>query len=96
MNSVLLLRVSVHERISAAAEDFLLPLEKAGAAVQVSLLRPLLTERLAAAAEEVVALFDKTVSHYETKIRRSEKEVCRQREALASLLRTGPKPQRPV
>ncbi|KAF0022830.1 hypothetical protein F2P81_024811 [Scophthalmus maximus] len=49
-----LLRVSVHERISAAAEDFLLQAEEGEEAARVPALRALLTERLTAAAEEIV------------------------------------------
>ncbi|CAB1420964.1 unnamed protein product [Pleuronectes platessa] len=49
MSDVQLLRVSVHERISAAAEDFLLQLEKGGETARVPALRAMLTERLTAA-----------------------------------------------
>ncbi|KAF0024095.1 hypothetical protein F2P81_022897 [Scophthalmus maximus] len=54
MFAVQLLRVSVHERIGAAAEDFLLQVEKGEEAARVPALRALLTERLTAAAEEIV------------------------------------------
>ncbi|XP_030597782.1 zinc finger and SCAN domain-containing protein 2-like [Archocentrus centrarchus] len=86
MCTVKLLRVSVHERISAAAEDFLLQLEK-GEAAELPALRALLTERLTAAAEEIVALLEETVAEYEDRVERSEREICRQRRLLDAVLK---------
>uniref|UniRef100_A0A3Q0RJK6 C2H2-type domain-containing protein n=1 Tax=Amphilophus citrinellus TaxID=61819 RepID=A0A3Q0RJK6_AMPCI len=86
MCTVKLLRVSVHERISAAAEDFLLQLEKREAA-ELPALRALLTERLTAAAEEIVALLEETVAEYEDRVERSEREICRQRRLLDAVLK---------
>ena len=71
MCDVRLLRVSVHERISAAAEDFLLQVEKGGETAQVPVLRALLTERLTAAADEIVAVFEETMAVYEDRMERS-------------------------
>ncbi|XP_029900123.1 uncharacterized protein LOC115354087 [Myripristis murdjan] len=82
-----LLRVSVHERISAAAADFLLLLEKGREAAEIPELRALLTERLTAAAEEIVGLLEKTVAEYEDKAERAEQEMCRQRKLLNILLK---------
>ncbi len=82
-----LLRVSVHERISAAAEDFLLRVEKGEEAAEIPALRALLTERLTAAAEEIVGLFEETVAEYEDRVERSEREICRQRRLLDAVLK---------
>uniref|UniRef100_A0A8D3AXD1 C2H2-type domain-containing protein n=1 Tax=Scophthalmus maximus TaxID=52904 RepID=A0A8D3AXD1_SCOMX len=82
MFAVQLLRVSVHERIGAAAEDFLLQVEKGEEAARVPALRALLTERLTAAAEEIVGLLEETVAEYEDRVERSEREICRQRRLL--------------
>ncbi|KAG7225308.1 hypothetical protein INR49_007155, partial [Caranx melampygus] len=87
MCAVQLLRVSVHERISAAAEDFLLQVEKGEEAAEVPALRALLTERLTAAAEEIVGLFEETVAEYEDRVERSEREICRQRRLLDAVLK---------
>ena len=90
MCDVQLLRVSVHERISAAAEDFLLQVEKGGETAQVPALRALLTERLTAAAEEIVAVFEETVTVYEDRLERSERsqlEICRQRRLLDAAMK---------
>ncbi|XP_047200144.1 zinc finger protein 391-like [Hippoglossus stenolepis] len=87
MCAVQLLRVSVRERISAAAEDFLLQLEKGEETARVPALRALLTERLAAAAEEIVAVFEETVAEYEHRVERSEREVCRQRRLLDAVMK---------
>ncbi|XP_078031906.1 uncharacterized protein LOC117263073 [Epinephelus lanceolatus] len=87
MCAVQLLRVSVHERISAAAEDFLLRLEKAREAAEIPELRALLTERLTAAAEEIVGLLEETVAEYEDRVERSEREICRQRRLLDAVLK---------
>ncbi|KAM9832695.1 uncharacterized protein ACBR49_019971 [Aulostomus maculatus] len=65
-----LLRVSVQERILAAAEDFLLQLGEGDSAAGVPVLRKLLTERLAAAAEQIVSLLEETVAEYERENRR--------------------------
>ena len=70
MCDVRLLRVSVHERISAAAENFLLQVEKGGEKAQVPALRALLTERLTAAADEIVAVFEETMAVYEERMER--------------------------
>nr|XP_012778259.3 uncharacterized protein LOC101463868 [Maylandia zebra] len=87
MCAVQLLRVSVHERISAAAEDFLLRLEKGEEAAELPALRALLTERLTAAAEEIVALLEETVAEYQDRVERSEREICRQRRLLDAVLK---------
>uniref|UniRef100_A0A672ZF73 C2H2-type domain-containing protein n=2 Tax=Sphaeramia orbicularis TaxID=375764 RepID=A0A672ZF73_9TELE len=86
MCAVQLLRVSVHERISAATEDFLLLLQKDEETTQIPALRALLTERLTAAAEEIIALFVETVADYEGRVERSEQEICRQRRLLEAVL----------
>ncbi|CAB1440899.1 unnamed protein product, partial [Pleuronectes platessa] len=70
MCDVQLLRVSVHERISAAAEDFLLQVEKGGETAHFPALRAMLTERLTAAAEEIVSVFEETVAVYEDRMER--------------------------
>uniref|UniRef100_A0A8P4KIS5 C2H2-type domain-containing protein n=1 Tax=Dicentrarchus labrax TaxID=13489 RepID=A0A8P4KIS5_DICLA len=86
--TVQLLRVSVHERISAAAEDFLLQAGKGELTAEVPVsLRALLTERLTAAAEEIVGLFEETVAEYEDRVERSEREICRQRRLLDAVLK---------
>ncbi|KAF0024099.1 hypothetical protein F2P81_022901 [Scophthalmus maximus] len=87
MFAVQLLRVSVHERIGAAAEDFLLQVEKGEEAARVPALRALLTERLTAAAEEIVGLLEETVAEYEDRVERSEREICRQRRLLDAVLK---------
>ncbi|KAM9839069.1 uncharacterized protein ACBR49_017735 [Aulostomus maculatus] len=87
MCAVQLLRVSVHERILAAAEDFLLQLEKGEEAAEVPVLRALLTERLTAAAEQIVALLEETVAEYEDRVELSEREICRQRRLLDAVLK---------
>ena len=86
MCAVQLLRVSVHERISAAAEDVLLQVEKGGEKAQVPALRALLTERLTAAAEEIVSVFEETVTEYEGRVQRSERDICRQRRLLDAVM----------
>ncbi|XP_035004870.2 zinc finger protein with KRAB and SCAN domains 8 [Hippoglossus stenolepis] len=85
MCAVQLLRVSVHERISAAAEDFLLQVEKGGGKAQVPAMRAMLTERLTAAAEEIVSVFEETVAEYD-RVERSEREICRQRRLLDAVM----------
>ncbi|XP_037329934.2 uncharacterized protein LOC119219125 isoform X2 [Pungitius pungitius] len=87
MCAVRLLRVSVHERLGAAAEDVLLRVEKGEEAAETAALRALLTERLAAAAEEIVGLFEETVAEYEERAERSEREICRQRRLLDAVLK---------
>ncbi|XP_053277664.1 zinc finger and BTB domain-containing protein 17 [Pleuronectes platessa] len=82
MSAVQLLRESVHQRISAAADDFLLQVEKRGGKAQVPALRAILTERLRAAAEEILAGFEETLAEYEDRVEQSEREVCRQRRLL--------------
>ncbi|CAB1441376.1 unnamed protein product [Pleuronectes platessa] len=74
MSAVQLLRVSVHERISAAAEDFLLQVEKGGGKAEVLELRAMLTERLAGAGEEILTRLEETVAGYEDRVERSERE----------------------
>ncbi|XP_059205861.1 uncharacterized protein LOC131984886 [Centropristis striata] len=83
MCGVQLLRVSVHERMRAAAEDVLLRVETGEEAA----LRALLTERLTAAAEEIVGLLEETVAEYEDRVERSEREICRQRRLLEAVLK---------
>ncbi|XP_062266638.1 zinc finger and SCAN domain-containing protein 12-like [Platichthys flesus] len=80
MSDVQLLRVSIHERISAAAEDFLLQLEKGGETARVPALRAMLTERLTTAGEEIVAVF-------EDKMERSEREICCLRRLLEAVMK---------
>ncbi|XP_035004484.1 zinc finger protein 2 [Hippoglossus stenolepis] len=87
MCAVQLLRVSVHERISAAAEDFLLQVEKGEETAQVPALRAMLTERLTAAVEEILAVFEETVVEYEDRVERSEREICRQRRLLDAVMK---------
>ncbi|XP_034432172.1 titin-like isoform X1 [Hippoglossus hippoglossus] len=87
MCDVQLLRVSVHERISAAAVDFLLQLEKGGETAQVPALRALLTERLTAAAEEIDAGIEETVAVYEDRMERSEREIYRKRRLLDAVMK---------
>lgn len=87
MCTVQLLRVLVHERISAAAEDFLVRLEKGEEAAELPELRALLTERLTAAAEEIVALLEETVAEYQERVERSEREIFRQRRLLDAVLK---------
>ncbi|CAB1436151.1 unnamed protein product [Pleuronectes platessa] len=80
MSAVQLMRVSVHERISAATEDFLLQLEKGGETARVPALRAMLTERLTAAGEEILAVF-------EDKMERSEREICCLRRLLEAVMK---------
>ncbi|XP_053302789.1 gastrula zinc finger protein 5-1 isoform X1 [Pleuronectes platessa] len=85
MSAVQLLRVSVHERISAAAEDFLLQVERGGGKAQVPELRAMLTERLAAAGEQILAGLEEILLEYEDRVERterSEREISRQRRLL--------------
>ncbi|XP_060929479.1 zinc finger protein 572-like [Limanda limanda] len=85
MAAMQLLRESVHERISAAAEDFLLQVEKGGGKDQVPELRAMLTERLMAAEEEIFAVLEETLAEYEERVERSERsgrKICRQRRLL--------------
>ncbi|CAB1419792.1 unnamed protein product [Pleuronectes platessa] len=82
-----LLRVSVHERINAAVEDFLLHVEKEEEMVPVPALRALLTERLTAAAKEIADVFEETVEEYEDRLERSEREICRQRRLLDAVMK---------
>ncbi|XP_062237804.1 zinc finger and SCAN domain-containing protein 21-like [Platichthys flesus] len=86
MSAVQLLRVSVHARISAAAEDFLLQVEKGGGKTQVPALREILTERLRAAAEEILAGLEETLAEYEDRVEQSEREICRQRRLLDAVM----------
>ncbi|XP_053290640.1 zinc finger protein with KRAB and SCAN domains 8-like [Pleuronectes platessa] len=85
MSSVQLLRVLVHERINAAAEDFLLQVEEGGGKARVPELRAMLTERLAAAGEQILAGLEETLLESEERVERTERsqrEVCRQRRLL--------------
>ncbi|XP_053290645.1 zinc finger and SCAN domain-containing protein 31 [Pleuronectes platessa] len=85
MSSVQLLRVLVHERIRAAAEDFLLQVEKGGGKARVPELRAMLTERLTAAGEQILAELEETLLESEERVERTERsqrEVCRQRRLL--------------
>ncbi|XP_056277809.1 zinc finger protein 250-like [Pseudoliparis swirei] len=93
MCAVRLLRVSVRERLGAAAEDVLLRLEEAEEAAEVSA-QALLTERLAAAAEEIVGLLEETVAEHEQRAERAEREVCRQRRLLEAVLKPDVRLQR--
>ncbi|XP_062239751.1 zinc finger and SCAN domain-containing protein 12-like [Platichthys flesus] len=86
MSALQVLRVSVHERISAAAEDFLLRVEKGGETAQVPSLRAMLTERLTAAAEAILAVIAETVAKYEDRVEQSEREICRQRRLLDAVM----------
>ena len=82
MSAMQLLRESVHERIRAAAEDFLLQVEEGGGKARVPELRAMLTERLAAAEEQILAGLEETVAGYEERVERTELEICRQRRLL--------------
>ncbi|XP_060924668.1 zinc finger and SCAN domain-containing protein 32 [Limanda limanda] len=86
MAAAQLLRVSVHERISAAAEDFLLQVEEGGGKARVPELRAMLTERLAAAVEEILAGLEEALAEYEERVERSEREFCRQRRLLEAAM----------
>ncbi|XP_062239748.1 transcription factor SPT20 homolog isoform X3 [Platichthys flesus] len=87
MSALQVLLVSVHERISAAAEDFLLQVEKGGETAQVPSLRAMLTERLTAAAEAILAVIAETVAEYEDRVEQSEREICRQRRLLDAVMK---------
>ncbi|XP_062253122.1 uncharacterized protein LOC133961783 isoform X2 [Platichthys flesus] len=85
MSAMQLLRVLVHERINAAAEDFLLQVEEGGGKARVPELRAMLTERLAAAGEQILAGLEETLLESEERVERTERsqrEVCRQRRLL--------------
>ncbi|XP_062235514.1 zinc finger protein 397-like [Platichthys flesus] len=89
MSAVELLRVSVHERISAAAEDFLLQVEEGRGKARVPELRAKLNERLMAAVEQILAGLEKTLLEYEGRVERaeqSEREICRQRRLLDAVM----------
>ena len=85
MCAVQLLRVSVHERLSFAAEDLLQQLETSDKAAGEKL-RPLLTKRLMAVAEEILRLFEKTVEEYEDSLQLSEQKICHQERLLDAVL----------
>ncbi|XP_068423210.1 oocyte zinc finger protein XlCOF6-like [Clinocottus analis] len=87
MCAVRLLRVSVRERLGAAAEDVLLRVQTGEEAAEGPALRALLTERLAAAADEIVGLLEETVAEYEHRAERAERELCRQRRLLEAVLK---------
>ncbi|CAB1416975.1 unnamed protein product [Pleuronectes platessa] len=84
MSAVRLLRVSVHEWISAAAEDFLLQVEKGGWPMKAHVpeLRAMLTVRLAAAGDEILTGLEETLAEYEDRVEQSEREICSQRRLL--------------
>ncbi|XP_053293603.1 gastrula zinc finger protein XlCGF57.1 [Pleuronectes platessa] len=86
MSALQLQRVSVHERISAAAEDFLLQVEKGGGKTQVPELRAMLTEWLTAAGEEILAGLEETFLEYEDRVERTELEISRQRRLLDAVM----------
>ncbi|XP_053289382.1 zinc finger protein 239 [Pleuronectes platessa] len=86
MSAVQQLRVSVHEPISAAAEDFLLQVEKGGGKAQVPAMRALLTERLTAAGEEILAGLEETLAEYEDRVEQSDRVICRQRKLLDAVM----------
>ncbi|XP_060928328.1 claspin-like isoform X2 [Limanda limanda] len=86
MSAVQLLRESVHERILAAAEDFLLQVEKGGRKARVPELRAMLTERLTAAGEQILAGLEETLAEYEDRVEQSEREICRQRRLLDAVM----------
>ncbi|XP_053268283.1 zinc finger protein interacting with ribonucleoprotein K-like [Pleuronectes platessa] len=89
MSAVQLLRMSVHERISAAAEDFLLQVEEGGGKARVPELRAKLSERLMAAGDQILAGLEKTLLEYEGRVERaeqSEREICRQRRLLDGVM----------
>ncbi|MED6239330.1 hypothetical protein ATANTOWER_005017 [Ataeniobius toweri] len=87
MSSVQLLRMSVHERISAAAEDVLRQLENGKKGAKLRTQRALITARLTAVAEEIFGLFKETLAEYEEKLQRSEQEIFRHRKQLDALLK---------
>ncbi|KAM4538930.1 uncharacterized protein PAE49_019919 [Odontesthes bonariensis] len=87
MCALQLLQVSVHERLSTAAEDVLQLLETREEAAELRTLRGLLTERLTAAAEEIVGLFEKAVAEYENRLQQSEREIRRQERLLDTVLK---------
>ncbi|XP_062260735.1 zinc finger protein 2-like [Platichthys flesus] len=87
MSVVHLLRVLVHERITAAAEHFLLQGEIGGGKARVPALRAMLTERLTAAEEEILTVLEETVAEYEDRVERSEQEICRQRRLLDAVMK---------
>ncbi|KAM9737635.1 uncharacterized protein ACNS7B_013278 [Menidia menidia] len=84
MCAIQLLRVSVRERINAAADELLRQLEKREEAAGLRELRELLTERLTA---ELTGLFEGTVAEYEDRLRRSEQEIRRQERLLDAVLK---------
>ncbi|XP_062260306.1 zinc finger protein 771-like [Platichthys flesus] len=89
MSAVQLLRVSVHERLSAAAEDVLLQVEKEGGKARVPALRAMLTERLASAGEEILVGIEETLAEYEDRMEQSERskrEIRRQRRLLDAVM----------
>ncbi|CAB1439408.1 unnamed protein product [Pleuronectes platessa] len=86
MSAVQLLRLSVHGRISAAAEDFLLQVEKGGGKAEVPTMRAMLTERLTAAGEEILAGLEETLAEYEHRVELSEREICSQRRLLDAVM----------
>ncbi|XP_041867921.1 zinc finger protein 771-like [Melanotaenia boesemani] len=81
------LRMSVHERINAAAEDVLRQLEKREKAADLLAPRALITKRLIVAADEVVGLFEKAVVEYEDRVQRLQQEICRQKRLLEAVLK---------
>ncbi|XP_060950161.1 zinc finger and SCAN domain-containing protein 2-like [Limanda limanda] len=86
MSAVQLLRESVHDRILAAAEDFLLQVEEGGGKARVPELRAMLTERLMAAEEQILSVLEETLLESEERVERSEREICRQRRLLDAVM----------
>ncbi|MEQ2207109.1 hypothetical protein XENOCAPTIV_007461 [Xenoophorus captivus] len=79
--------MSVHERISAAAEDVLRQLENGKKGSKLRTQRALITARLTAVAEEIFGVFKETLAEYEEKLQRSEQEIFRHRKQLDALLK---------
>ncbi|XP_023200262.1 zinc finger protein 879-like [Xiphophorus maculatus] len=94
MSAIQLLRMSVHQRISAAAEDVLQQLENGEKAAKLRTQRAVITARLTATAEEIFGLFKETLAGYEERLRQSEQEICLQRKQLDALLKPEVRLQR--
>ncbi|CAB1418670.1 unnamed protein product [Pleuronectes platessa] len=87
MSAVELLRVSVHDRISAAAEDFLLQVEEGGGKARVPELRAMLIERLMAAGDQILAGLEETLLKYEDHVEQSEREIRRHRKLFDAVMK---------
>lgn len=94
MSAIQLLRMSVHQRISAAAEDVLQQLENGEKAAKLRTQRAVITARLTATAEEIFGLFKETLVGYEERLRQSEQEICLQRKQLDAVLKPEVRLQR--